>query len=84
LPNFFGLDDIVIISASFNLINNLENIANLTLNRKLNYLDLTGNPVTKKASYQNIMKNLLPQLKGIDISVEVNFLKRKRYFIKIK
>jgi len=36
----------------------------------LNYLDLTGNPVTKKANYQGIMKNLLPQLKGIDVFVE--------------
>jgi len=70
LPNFFGLDDMTIISASFNQINSLENIANLTLNRKLHILDLTGNPTTKRANYQSIMKNILPQLKAIDVGGE--------------
>jgi len=79
LPNFFGLDDMTIISASFNQINSLENIANLTLNRKLHILDLTGNPTTKRANYQSIMKNILPQLKAIDVGGEVCF-----YFVHCK
>lgn len=73
LPDFFGLDDIRVISASFNCINSLENVANLTINRNLKALDLTGNPITKKKNYHNILKSILPQLQEIDVSENVSF-----------
>ena len=51
-----------------NLIECFETVATLAANLKLELLNLTGNPITKRQSYRKNIVKILPNIKGIDLN----------------
>lgn len=68
LDGLINMKNLNLLDISENLIGNYETVAVLACNKKLDLLNLRGNPLSKQTNYRKNIQRLLPHLKGLDLN----------------
>jgi len=67
VSNLNRLTELSLLDVSFNQLNSYEDLSNLSLNKKLKVLNLTGNPITTRAFYKGTLSSILSHISGLDV-----------------
>jgi hypothetical protein len=68
LDGLTNIKNLNLLEISNNMIVNYETVAALACNKKLDLLNLKGNPLAKQPNYRKNIQRLVPQLKGLDLN----------------